>query len=96
MKEEVLAGIQEMINEGENYFFDFDNGKTASYVLIRGTETERYAIDIEVEVHVEIHDTLGMLLTGLELKELNVYDASGEEQYIEITDKEFEDQLTIF
>jgi hypothetical protein len=96
MKEEVLAGIREMINDEENYFFDFDNGNTANYILFRQAETNNFSIDIELDVHVAVHDTLGLLLTGLELRDLKVCDNSGNEHYLEVTDKEIENQLNIF
>ena len=96
IKPEVLAGISEMINDSENYWFDFDDGKTATCILFRETETKHFVIDIELEVHVAIHHTLGVLLTGLNLRELNVYDQEGQKQFLELTDKEIENQLNIF
>lgn len=93
---EILEGIKEMINDEENYFFDFDNGKTASYILFRGTETQNFMIDIEIEVHVAIHDTLGLLLTDLDLRDINIYEESGEELYFDFTDKQIKDLFVIF
>jgi hypothetical protein len=95
MKNEVLAGISEIINDEANYFFDFDYGNTASYILYRGTDTKNYVVDIELEVSVAIHNTLGLLLTDVTLKGLDINDEDGEVD-IEISEREVKKQLNIF
>ena len=94
-REEILAGISEMINDPEDYHFDFDGGNTANYTLYKYTDTENLFISITLDVGVAIHSTLGLLVTHTDLQELIIRDDDSEPVYFEITDKEIEAILNL-